>query len=757
MKHMYVPKRFPRRTRRNTFIQYFWSYFILFSILLLGFFFIMRGQVSNLYFEKLENEAGAILQNVTKELDNNLASINHIQNAINSNVEIILFHHDSKPWNQYLAFQELEKYALGNRMIDSIVYLDKSRGAILSTRRHVEYQNGVFYIYDGADSVAFAMENYPEEDSYLLTYVSNESTGYLIYYPNNIAAGSYSLFFIINLQELQHILKNALSEEIISMALITPPDNKIVAGANSSALEPYLADHTAGTRPGGMSVNTSLHTYTGIYSEFSMVALVSNDFLLKQMNTAFRNTYFTLLLLGVAGMLAVFLGMRRTFLPLHKLTKAIVKSPNFREGYVDQLTQAFSDTLTENKNLRTKTNKYRLAMQKSILSSIVSDSQFDGSESADSIDHFFNMEPDNHIVALQMKSRKALFPSGDIMRFFNKALPGTDSCILLESKGNAAVFLLNYTGAETDKDKVLHVLLDELYEKEGYLSAASNSSSSPLDIPFLYENALTASRHWEHAPVVSYAELSSEQDAHAVHSYPYDRLESLAGALKDQDFRTASAVLKELFHLTDSAFSRGSSLPDFFVRCVLIDVLTTIVNSMNQTNIKFKVYRDLYFETLYYCRSCPYDEAAAQIKDNTEKFLQLFEAELANKSITSPRIRQLIEEQYTSPDFSISSIADTFDVSVAYVSYLFKNETGENLSDYVWNLRLEKAKELLLTTDLSVDNISVSVGYISTSSFRRKFKQDMGVTPSEFRSKKGALPHPDPGAADFPGKEKLPS
>ena len=100
----------------------------------------------------------------------------------------------------------------------------------------------------------------------------------------------------------------------------------------------------------------------------------------------------------------------------------------------------------------------------------------------------------------------------------------------------------------------------------------------------------------------------------------------------------------------------------------------------------------------------------------------------------------MIEEQYTSPDFSISSIADTFDVSVAYVSYLFKNETGENLSDYVWNLRLEKAKELLLTTDMSVDNISVSVGYVSTSSFRRKFKQDMGVTPSEFRSKKGAPP-----------------
>lgn len=95
----------------------------------------------------------------------------------------------------------------------------------------------------------------------------------------------------------------------------------------------------------------------------------------------------------------------------------------------------------------------------------------------------------------------------------------------------------------------------------------------------------------------------------------------------------------------------------------------------------------------------------------------------------------MIEAQYTSPDFSISHIADSFDVSVAYVSYLFKSETGENVSDYVWNLRLEKAKKLLLTTDMSVDNISISVGYVSTSSFRRKFKQDTGVTPSQFRAK----------------------
>lgn len=748
MKHTGLQKLFLYRTRRNTFIQYFLSYFILFSVLLLGFYFILRNQVSEFYFEKLENEASAELENVAEELDNDLASINHIQNAISSNVELILFHHDNTPWNQYLAFQELEKYALGNRFIDSIVYLDKLQQTVLSTRRYVEYREDIFYIYDEEDSIAFQMADEPLDAPYQLVYISNGTSDYLIYYPGTETGSNYSVFFIINQQELAQMMKSALSEEIVSIVLLAPPDNQIVTGANLAALEPYFVrqeddstDHPPGRIDIGhaaqdrTSLKISLHLQSGLYGDFSMAALVSNEVLLTQMNTAFRNTYFALLLLGIIGMCVVILGMRYTFLPLHKLTKTIVKSPNSRQGYVDQLNQAFSDTITENQSLRTKTNKYRLAMQKSILSSIVSDNQFEKPEDFHSIDRFFDMEPDNHIVALQVKSQKAALPSGEIMRFFNESLPGNDSCILLEDEGNTAVFLLNYTGTEEHKDEALHVLMDDLFAQNGYFSAASNGSSSPLDIPFLYENAILASNYWEQTPVVSYNEISSEAEIPGANSYPYDKLEKLASLLKNQDLQRAGLQLQELFHLVDSASSKGSSLPDFFVRCVLIDVLTTIVHSMNQMNIKFKVYRDLYFETLYFCRSCPYQEAAPQIKTNAEKFLQLFESELANKSITSSRIRQMIEEQYTSPDFSISNIADSFDVSVAYVSYLFKNETGENVSDYVWNLRLEKAKDLLLTTDMSVDNISISVGYVSTSSFRRKFKQDTGLTPSQFRTK----------------------
>ena len=54
-------------------------------------------------------------------------------------------------------------------------------------------------------------------------------------------------------------------------------------------------------------------------------------------------------------------------------------------------------------------------------------------------------------------------------------------------------------------------------------------------------------------------------------------------------------------------------------------------------------------------------------------------------------------------------------------------------SDYLWKMRFEKAKELLLMTNKTVDEVSNMVGYYSRTSFIKKFKQETNMTPTEFR------------------------
>ena len=78
-------------------------------------------------------------------------------------------------------------------------------------------------------------------------------------------------------------------------------------------------------------------------------------------------------------------------------------------------------------------------------------------------------------------------------------------------------------------------------------------------------------------------------------------------------------------------------------------------------------------------------------------------------------------------------VDNAYHVSPSRMSTLFKGEMGIGFTDCIWKLRLEKAQKLLLTTELSVEEISLLVGYLAHSSFGRKFKQETGMTPSQYR------------------------
>lgn len=102
------------------------------------------------------------------------------------------------------------------------------------------------------------------------------------------------------------------------------------------------------------------------------------------------------------------------------------------------------------------------------------------------------------------------------------------------------------------------------------------------------------------------------------------------------------------------------------------------------------------------------------------------------------RILSYIQEHYTEPDFSLQKTAAAFDVSQSYLSTFFRDNYKMKMLDYCTLLRMEKAKELLQNTDLTLEKISEQIGYFNTSSFIRRFKQLYGLTPGEFKKQLSA-------------------
>lgn len=96
--------------------------------------------------------------------------------------------------------------------------------------------------------------------------------------------------------------------------------------------------------------------------------------------------------------------------------------------------------------------------------------------------------------------------------------------------------------------------------------------------------------------------------------------------------------------------------------------------------------------------------------------------------------KEYIDTHYTE-DISLDICADMHGISSYALSKAFNKVLGINFIDYLTNLRIEKAKELLVTTDQKIGDIAESVGY-RHSYFNRVFKREVGIPPSQYRKTK---------------------
>lgn len=94
--------------------------------------------------------------------------------------------------------------------------------------------------------------------------------------------------------------------------------------------------------------------------------------------------------------------------------------------------------------------------------------------------------------------------------------------------------------------------------------------------------------------------------------------------------------------------------------------------------------------------------------------------------------KEYIKNNY-SKDISLDDVSRVVNISPYYFSKIFKDGTGENFIEYLTNMRIDKAKELLSTTDYSMKEICTMVGYSEPNYFSRSFKKNVGVTPTEYK------------------------
>lgn len=86
-----------------------------------------------------------------------------------------------------------------------------------------------------------------------------------------------------------------------------------------------------------------------------------------------------------------------------------------------------------------------------------------------------------------------------------------------------------------------------------------------------------------------------------------------------------------------------------------------------------------------------------------------------------------------SGDLSLKTVADHVNVSPIYFSSYFKRHTGQNFVSKLTDIRIQQAAKLLITTDMPIREIKISVGYHHTGNFYNHFRERYGKTPNDYK------------------------
>lgn len=192
---------------------------------------------------------------------------------------------------------------------------------------------------------------------------------------------------------------------------------------------------------------------------------------------------------------------------------------------------------------------------------------------------------------------------------------------------------------------------------------------------------------------------------------------------------------QEAVKLIDEMFDRYlDHLPTQTIRCLVYDMTISVFRLISSLNISANtIFGDS--DPVEYLGGCETIETTrARFKDVYRTICQMVDSKKRSHNTgLRQAVEEFIQQHYADENLSQQMIADEFGRSANYLSYFFREQTGEKMSTYISNVRIEQASRLLRETDMSVKDIAQQTGFGSDLNFIRVFKKMRGITPGKYR------------------------
>lgn len=276
-----------------------------------------------------------------------------------------------------------------------------------------------------------------------------------------------------------------------------------------------------------------------------------------------------------------------------------------------------------------------------------------------------------------------------------------------------------------------HRLIDAVRRWVKISISVGLSESMPRfgELPRLYAQAEEALRNkWIHGEglVCSYedAALADERSV----GYPTELDEALCRAVRACDTAAAAAALAGFLE----RIRAGQASFALFQRFGL-QLLSSVCRIVYESRLQDTVLREVSRPQEMFRREFTAEEYDAFMRELIAASIRALEWHRAHKSERAIERAIAFIRDNADRDISLEDVAQHVRMSGGYFSSFFKQETGDNFIDYLTRLRIDRAKQLMMSSELRLYEISKLVGYQDVKYFSRLFKRHVGATPAEYR------------------------
>lgn len=214
-----------------------------------------------------------------------------------------------------------------------------------------------------------------------------------------------------------------------------------------------------------------------------------------------------------------------------------------------------------------------------------------------------------------------------------------------------------------------------------------------------------------------------------VELYPYDNiLGVITQNICEKKFVDASEDFRRFFHM-----ACYNKTPINKLKKLLVNFIYTVMSEKNEfikivSRYKFTDYDITHI--IQDATSC--SKMCKGMIDTINIYIDQVKHEGNNDDYIIKKSKQYIDNAYMN-DISLSYVAEKLGIHPNYLSTLFKNGTGVSYSQYLRDIRINKAKHLLKTTNRKLYDIAKAVGYNDSSHFHRVFKKETGISPGKYK------------------------